>query len=143
MGYEVYCQAQLILIFTEDLTKCRDIDVLSEDVSHGQDKDIENVREKMYSDDDGGILDQMYMKNLSKRKASTIVTYFVMNSRVRCCSFNHNGKLDKIFFEEKYRLADENLNSPDILESKGENPKHKILCWSVFICIESFTLEVQ
>jgi len=97
----------------------------------------------MYLDDVGGIVDQVCMKNLSKRKASTIVTYFVMNSRVRCCSFNHDGKLDKIFFEEKYRLADENLNSLHILETKGENPKHKILCWSVFICIASFTLEVQ
>ena len=106
-------------------------------------KDIEKVKEKMYSDDVGGIVDQMYMKNLSKRKASTIVTYFVMNSRVRCCSFNHDEKLDKIFFEEKYRLADENLNSLDILETKGENPKHKILCWSAFICIAGFTLEVQ
>ena len=38
MGYEVYCQAQLIFIFTEDLTKRRDIDVLSEDVSRGPDK---------------------------------------------------------------------------------------------------------
>ena len=105
-------------------------------------KDIEKVKGKMYLDDFGGIVDQMCMKNLSKRKESTIVTYFVMNSRVRC-SFNHDGKLDKIFFEEKYRLADENLNSLHILETKGENPKHKILCWSVFICITSFTLEVQ
>ena len=106
-------------------------------------KDIEKVKEKMYSDDVGGIVDQMCMKNLSKRKASTIVTYFVMNSRVRCCSFNHDEKLDKIFFEEKYRLADENLNSLDILETKGENPKYKILCWSAFICIAGFTLEVR
>ena len=106
-------------------------------------KDIEKVKGKMYLDDVGGIVDQVCMKHLSKRKASTIVTYFVMNSRVRCCSFNHDGKLDKIFFEEKYRLADENLNSLHILETKGENPKHKILCWSVFICIASFTLEVQ
>lgn len=95
----------------------------------------------MYSDDVGGIVDQMCMKNLSKRKASAIMTYFVMN-RISC-SFNHDGKLDKIFFEEKYRLADENLNSLDILEVKSENLKHRISCWSVFICIASFTLEVQ
>ena len=33
-------------------------------------KDIEKVKEKMYSDDVGGIVDQMCMKNLSKRKAA-------------------------------------------------------------------------
>ena len=71
-------------------------------------KDIEKVRDKMYSDDVGGIVDQMCMKNLSKRKASAIMTYFVMN-RIRC-SFNHDGKLDKIFFEDRLRYGNSALN---------------------------------
>lgn len=78
----------------------------------------------------------MYEK-FEQKESILIMTYFVMNRRIRC-SFNHDGKLDKIFFEEKYRLADENHNSLDTLEIKSEHLKHKILCWSVFICIARF-----
>ena len=103
--------------------------------------DIEKVREEMYSDDVWRVLDQMCRKIWTRgnyqhlwHTSSWIVEWefflsAIMGSWIKC-----------ILKKNKNTLAVENLNRPNIHESKGDNTKHKILCWWRFMCIGSFTL---